>query len=273
MGPGNGWNTSCTLHSIWACLLSMLIYQSCFLIVAVWYQEHQEIRCPQRQSCLHSGQTRCVVPFPGFLSSRKNLGTKQHFIIIHLSRILSWMHQVIPNCLWGSIASKCRSTLIRINNTCSRVKLFKFLDRRYSCFRHKTMDTSKIMSSNTHSIIASKELVLCNQPLSLRVKVLLLHSVSPQALADLVSRHLHDNQLCTNQLTLRCPMCVNPVCDRMRQYFMSQKLWQIFCHWLQSCLSCCLLVTAIMFVLWALSSVYHLQRLMGRIWNKSNCHC
>ena len=92
MRPGVGWTASCTLQEAikwkvmnewmnnWkksyrtahACPMSLgmqflyckhckLIYRSdWFLNVAVWYQEHQEISCPQWQSCLHSGQPRCL---------------------------------------------------------------------------------------------------------------------------------------------------------------------------------------------------------------------
>ena len=37
-----------------------------------------------------------------------------------------------------------------------------------------------------------------------------------EALADIVQRHLTSGDTCSRQLTLRCPMCVNSVCARMR---------------------------------------------------------
>lgn len=45
-----------------------------------------------------------------------------------------------------------------------------------------------------------------------------------KALADIAYTHLQGNRPCSNQLSLRCPMCVNPVCGKMRQFFTSQKL-------------------------------------------------
>ena len=43
-----------------------------------------------------------------------------------------------------------------------------------------------------------------------------------QALADIVFTHIQGNQPCSRQLGLRCPMCVNPVCGKMREFFVSQ---------------------------------------------------
>ncbi|KAK7895745.1 hypothetical protein WMY93_021070 [Mugilogobius chulae] len=45
-----------------------------------------------------------------------------------------------------------------------------------------------------------------------------------KALADLVQTHLKSNEPCSRQLTLRCPLCTNPVCGRTKAFFSSQKL-------------------------------------------------
>ncbi|XP_035247610.1 ferrochelatase, mitochondrial isoform X2 [Anguilla anguilla] len=45
-----------------------------------------------------------------------------------------------------------------------------------------------------------------------------------KALADLVRSHLRSNELCSRQLTLRCPLCVNPTCGQTKAFFSSQKL-------------------------------------------------
>ncbi|XP_064388468.1 ferrochelatase, mitochondrial-like [Halichondria panicea] len=45
-----------------------------------------------------------------------------------------------------------------------------------------------------------------------------------KTLADVVYDHLQSNQPCSRQLPLRCPLCVNPVCGKMRDFFTSQKL-------------------------------------------------
>jgi hypothetical protein len=46
-----------------------------------------------------------------------------------------------------------------------------------------------------------------------------------QALADLVHSHIQSNKLCSKQLTLSCPLCVNPVCRETKSFFTSQQLW------------------------------------------------
>lgn len=46
-----------------------------------------------------------------------------------------------------------------------------------------------------------------------------------QALADLVHSHIQSNKLCSTQLTLSCPLCVNPVCRETKSFFTSQQLW------------------------------------------------
>ncbi|XP_072272621.1 ferrochelatase, mitochondrial isoform X2 [Pyxicephalus adspersus] len=43
-----------------------------------------------------------------------------------------------------------------------------------------------------------------------------------KALADLVLSHLKTNETCSKQLPLRCPMCVNPVCEAAKSFFTSQ---------------------------------------------------
>ncbi|KAB5549304.1 hypothetical protein PHYPO_G00065840 [Pangasianodon hypophthalmus] len=45
-----------------------------------------------------------------------------------------------------------------------------------------------------------------------------------KALADLVQTHLKSNEPCSRQLTLRCPLCVNPTCAKAKAFFASQKL-------------------------------------------------
>uniref|UniRef100_A0A8B9LRH8 Ferrochelatase, mitochondrial n=2 Tax=Astyanax mexicanus TaxID=7994 RepID=A0A8B9LRH8_ASTMX len=45
-----------------------------------------------------------------------------------------------------------------------------------------------------------------------------------KALADLVKTHLSSNEPCSRQLTLRCPLCVNPTCGQAKAFFSSQKL-------------------------------------------------
>jgi len=45
-----------------------------------------------------------------------------------------------------------------------------------------------------------------------------------KALADLVLSHLQSNELCSKQLTLSCPLCVNPVCRETKSFFISQQL-------------------------------------------------
>ncbi|MBN3295519.1 HEMH protein, partial [Amia calva] len=44
-----------------------------------------------------------------------------------------------------------------------------------------------------------------------------------KALADLVHSHLQSKEACSRQLTLRCPLCVNPVCGQTKEFFASQK--------------------------------------------------
>ncbi|KAF4098982.1 hypothetical protein G5714_021012 [Onychostoma macrolepis] len=44
-----------------------------------------------------------------------------------------------------------------------------------------------------------------------------------RALADLVQSHLKSNKPCSRQLTLRCPLCVNPTCAQTKAFFASQK--------------------------------------------------
>nr|KAF6422350.1 ferrochelatase [Rousettus aegyptiacus] len=45
-----------------------------------------------------------------------------------------------------------------------------------------------------------------------------------KALADLVHSHIQSNELCSKQLTLSCPLCVNPVCRETKSFFTSQQL-------------------------------------------------
>ncbi|XP_018604093.2 ferrochelatase, mitochondrial [Scleropages formosus] len=45
-----------------------------------------------------------------------------------------------------------------------------------------------------------------------------------KALADLVHSHLRSNEPCSRQLTLRCPLCVNPTCGQAKAFFANQKL-------------------------------------------------
>lgn len=48
-----------------------------------------------------------------------------------------------------------------------------------------------------------------------------------QALADLVRSHIQSNELCSKQLTLSCPLCVNPVCRETKSFFTNQQLWHL----------------------------------------------
>ncbi|XP_049638057.1 ferrochelatase, mitochondrial [Suncus etruscus] len=45
-----------------------------------------------------------------------------------------------------------------------------------------------------------------------------------KALADLVLAHIQSNERCSTQLTLSCPLCVNPVCRDTKAFFSSQQL-------------------------------------------------
>lgn len=42
-----------------------------------------------------------------------------------------------------------------------------------------------------------------------------------RALADIVKSHLNQNELCSKQLPLRCPKCINETCGPMKQFFKS----------------------------------------------------
>lgn len=45
-----------------------------------------------------------------------------------------------------------------------------------------------------------------------------------QAMAEVVKSHLDENEKCTKQLELRCPMCVNETCHQMRKFFIEGKI-------------------------------------------------
>ncbi|RNA39910.1 mitochondrial [Brachionus plicatilis] len=45
-----------------------------------------------------------------------------------------------------------------------------------------------------------------------------------RALADIVKSHLISDEMCSKQLTLRCPKCINDVCGPMRVFFKTNKL-------------------------------------------------
>ncbi|XP_068849871.1 ferrochelatase, mitochondrial isoform X4 [Capricornis sumatraensis] len=45
-----------------------------------------------------------------------------------------------------------------------------------------------------------------------------------KALADLVHSHLQSKERCSTQLTLSCPLCVNPTCRETKSFFTSQQL-------------------------------------------------
>ncbi|XP_036100090.1 ferrochelatase, mitochondrial isoform X2 [Molossus molossus] len=45
-----------------------------------------------------------------------------------------------------------------------------------------------------------------------------------KALADLVHSHIQSNELCSKQLILSCPLCVNPVCRETKSFFTNQQL-------------------------------------------------
>ncbi|OQV19468.1 Ferrochelatase, mitochondrial [Hypsibius exemplaris] len=44
-----------------------------------------------------------------------------------------------------------------------------------------------------------------------------------KALAEIVADHLQSDRKATTQLQLRCPLCVNPVCGKMRDFFLQTK--------------------------------------------------
>ena len=44
-----------------------------------------------------------------------------------------------------------------------------------------------------------------------------------QAMADIVKNHLQTGEVCSPQLTLRCPMCVNATCGMAKEFFASQQ--------------------------------------------------
>jgi len=45
-----------------------------------------------------------------------------------------------------------------------------------------------------------------------------------QALADIVKNHLNSKENCSNQLSLRCPMCINETCGPMKHFFKTNKI-------------------------------------------------
>ncbi|CAH1789178.1 unnamed protein product [Owenia fusiformis] len=49
------------------------------------------------------------------------------------------------------------------------------------------------------------------------------HPVFIQALADIVKDHLVSNKACTNQLSLRCPLCINKTCGPAKGFFTKQQ--------------------------------------------------
>ncbi|XP_025082222.1 ferrochelatase, mitochondrial-like isoform X2 [Pomacea canaliculata] len=49
------------------------------------------------------------------------------------------------------------------------------------------------------------------------------NAVFIQALADVVKNHLASGTVCSKQLLLRCPMCVNPTCAQAKEFFHSQQ--------------------------------------------------
>ena len=55
---------------------------------------------------------------------------------------------------------------------------------------------------------------ICNL---LSISVLL----SFQALADIVHNHLSSRRKSSVQFSMRCPECTNPVCEKMRDFFLS----------------------------------------------------
>ncbi|NWW90900.1 HEMH protein, partial [Rhynochetos jubatus] len=48
--------------------------------------------------------------------------------------------------------------------------------------------------------------------------------LSFKALADLVCSHIQANEICSQQLTLCCPLCVNPICKETKVFFAKQQL-------------------------------------------------
>ncbi|XP_028397660.1 ferrochelatase, mitochondrial-like [Dendronephthya gigantea] len=45
-----------------------------------------------------------------------------------------------------------------------------------------------------------------------------------KAMADIVKAHLESNDVCSTQLPLRCPMCVNITCKEAKEFFRNQKI-------------------------------------------------
>nr|CAB3245701.1 ferrochelatase, mitochondrial-like [Phallusia mammillata] len=43
-----------------------------------------------------------------------------------------------------------------------------------------------------------------------------------KAMADVVKDHLDKGEICTKQLSLRCPLCTNEACNQMRKFFIQQ---------------------------------------------------
>ncbi|XP_038079050.1 ferrochelatase, mitochondrial-like isoform X2 [Patiria miniata] len=50
------------------------------------------------------------------------------------------------------------------------------------------------------------------------------HPIFIEAMADIVSTHLASGRTCSTQLPLRCPVCVNAVCGKTKEFFANQQL-------------------------------------------------
>ena len=43
-------------------------------------------------------------------------------------------------------------------------------------------------------------------------------------MADIVKSHLESKAVCSAQLPLRCPMCVNITCEEAKEFFRNQQI-------------------------------------------------
>jgi len=65
----------------------------------------------------------------------------------------------------------------------------------------------------------------CMSTASAKLHELLLNTVMLQAMSDVVKSHLGANVSCSRRLLNCCPMCRNPSCADMKQFFArSQKI-------------------------------------------------
>lgn len=92
------------------------------------------------------------------------------------------------------------------------VKACKFFLHEYGCLGSQRLYSHLFLSSQCGVKNIRRAASLNDSPVFIR------------ALADLVHSHLKEGKTSTKQLTLRCPMCVNPTCGKMRDLFARQTL-------------------------------------------------